>query len=154
MIVYERTLRLRRGESVVPFTIRLENLRPTERGINEGVEANLIVEGLGSRLDLSDDLPISLAIFSPDTLSCILCSVVWLRGLLKPLEHDIGWERDVYGWFGLPMLHEYTPPYGIEFEREIEALIDERMNARLEEHLLARRVQRETDDVPPPSQPG
>jgi hypothetical protein len=64
-----------------------------------------------------------------------------LRGLLKPFESDIGWLDDGgYGWFGIPIVHEYLPPYGLEFEREIEALINERMNRRLEEYLRDRRA--------------
>jgi hypothetical protein len=145
VIVYERALRLRSGESVVPFTIRLENMRSAKRGINDGVAADLIVDGLGSNLDLTDDAAFSFEVFHLDTLGCILHSVLMLRGFLQPLERDIGWfEQDAYGSFGLPMLHDYgEPAHGIEFEREIEALIEERMSRRLEEYLRARQARRE-----------
>lgn len=140
-VIYERTLRLRRGDSVVPFTIRLENARQARRGINDGVAADLFIEGLGSGLDLRDDAAFRFEVFGLDMLSCILQSVADLRGFLQPLEADIAWfDDDSYGWFGLPRLHEFTPPYGIEFEREIETVIRERMNRRLEEYLQARRT--------------
>lgn len=140
-VIYERTLRLRRDGSVIPFTIRLQNARRTRQGINDGVAADLYVEGLGSALDLQDDDTFSFEVFGLDELSCILQSVANLRGFLRPLESDIAWfDDDSYGWFGLPMLHEFTPPYGIELEREVETLIRERMNRRLEEHLQARRA--------------
>jgi hypothetical protein len=147
VIVYERALRLRRADSVVPFTIRLENMRRAKRGINDGVAADLIVEGLGSNLDLADEAPLSFEVFHLDALGCILHSVFMLRGFLQPLERDIGWfEQDGFGWFGLPMLHDFgDPAHGIEFEREIEALIEERLSRRLEEFILAKRRQRGGD---------
>jgi hypothetical protein len=122
-VVYERTLQLRRRDEIVPFTVRLENMRPWEKGRTGEVEADLIINGLGSKLDLLDSLPFRLSVRHVDTLGCILASIRLLREQLEPVEKDVRWyEADAFGSFFIPLFID-GDLFGVEFEREIQDLV-------------------------------
>jgi hypothetical protein len=141
--IYERTLELRRDNEIVPFTIRLENMGLWRKGHRNELEADLIIDGLGSKLDFQDTSLFKVPIVQVDALSCILLSVNALREILKRYEDDIRWfdedgrEGGGFGWFGLPRNHDFAQ-YGIDFDGEMEALIEQRTTERITE-LVAQR---------------
>jgi hypothetical protein len=144
-VIYERTLQLRRENGVVPFTIRLENTRLWRKGHRNQQEADLIIDGLGSNLDFQDTLPFKVPIIQIDALDGVLSSVNALREILKGYENDIRWfdedgrEGGGFGWFGLPRNHDFAQ-YGIDFDRQMEALIEERTTERINQLVAARRA--------------
>jgi hypothetical protein len=109
------------------------------------VEADLIIEGLGSKLDLCDASVLRLSIRHVDTLGCILASIRVLRELLEPFEKNIRWcEDDAFGSFFVPLFIA-GDLFGVEFEREIEDLVQSQnlkwlKRRRLREERMARRA--------------
>src|ERR1700735_4405526 len=135
-VIYERTLRLRRGDEIVPFSVRLQSMRPRERGRPGEVEADLIVDGLGSKLDFCDDGPFRRTVCHVDRLGCILGSIVELRLYLEPIEEDVRWcDDDEFGSFFVPLFID-ADHFGLVFARAMQDLVRERQREWMKEHRM------------------
>ncbi len=118
--------------------VTLTVLRPVPEGDHFACEFR--IDGLGSRLDSTDELPHIVPARGVDSMQALLIAFEAMRSALRPFASELAW-LGMQGEHGIPLIVPFLPGESAEFHAKIEAAVD-REAERFSETYLKKQQRR------------